>query len=92
MRLGNNLLWEKISGEPFVIQDARITPQARVLRVQAPFGGLVWNRPVSVLVERAGKRETIAVPDVTLITTIALLVSLLAVPVWIFAMWKGVRK
>ena len=92
MRLGNNLLWEKISGEPMMIQDARITPQARVLRVQSRFGGLVWNRPVSVVVERAGKRETIAVPDVTLITTIALLVSLLAMPVWIFAMWKGVKK
>ena len=92
MRIGDILRWEQMAGEPMQIEDVRLTPQARVLRVRFPFGGLVWNRPVSVMVERAGARETIAVPDVTLITTIALLVSLLAVPIWIFAVWKGVKR
>jgi hypothetical protein len=92
MRLGNSLLWEKRSGEPLTLDNVQLTPQTRVLRVRFPFGGLVWNRPVSVIVERAGKRETLRVPDVTLMTTIAFVVSLFAIPIWILAVLKGVNK
>ena len=92
MRVGEMFQWEKISGEPMQIEDVRLTPQARVLSVRFPSGGFVWNRPVSVMVERAGKRETIAVPDVTLFTQIAFALSLLAIPFWIFAMWKGAKR
>lgn len=92
MRVGNTLQWGKISGEPVTIEDVRLTPQSRVLSVRLPFGGFVWNHPSSVIVERAGKRETVAVPDVTLMTSIAFAVTLLALPVWILAVIKGANK
>lgn len=92
MRVGNNLQWEKLSGEPVTIENVRLTPQSRLFRVQLPFGGIVWNRPVSVVVERAGKREIVTVPDVTLMTSIAFAVSLLALPILIFAVVKGANR
>lgn len=92
MRVGNVLQWEQVTGEPMMIQDTRIIPQTRVLRVQAPFGGFVWNRPVAVIVERAGKRERMQVPDVTLFLQLAMVVSLVALPISLWAMWKGVNR
>jgi hypothetical protein len=92
MQLGKNLQWEKVSGEPIVIGDTRITPQARVLSVRFPSGGFVWNRPVSMIVERDGARKTIAVPDVTLISQIAIAASLLIFPILFFINWKGAKR
>ncbi len=92
MRVGEIVQWEKVTGEPMQIEDVRLTPQSRVLSVRFPSGGLVWNRPVSVIVERAGKREILRVPDVTLFTQLALGLSLLALPLSIFAMWKGAKR
>lgn len=92
MRVGNVLKWEQVTGEPLMIDDAQLTPQTRVLRVQAPFGGFVWNHPVAVIVERAGKRERMQVPDVTLFLQLAMLVSLVALPISLWARWKGVNR
>lgn len=91
MRLGKNLRFEKISGEPIIVGDTRLTPQSRVFSVRLPFGGFVWNHPASLVVERAGERKTMSVPDVTLMAQIALVVSLLALPLMLFAKWKGVK-
>lgn len=92
MRIGEFLQWEKISGEPLSVQAARITPQSRILSVHLPFGGFVWNRPVSILVERGGERKTIAVADVTLISQIVMALALVMLPILFFANWKGVKK
>ncbi len=92
MRIGETFQWEKISGEPVQIDDVRLTPQARVLSVRFRSGGYVWNRPVSVIVERAGKRQVLRVPDVTLFTQLAMLLSLLALPLSIFIMLKGAKR
>ncbi|MBI4674064.1 MAG: hypothetical protein HY741_20660 [Chloroflexi bacterium] len=92
MRIGEILQWEKISGDPLMVENTRLVPQARVLSVRFPFGGFVWNRPVSIIIERDGKRETIAVPDLTLISQIAMAVSLILLPIVFFVNWKGVKK
>ena len=92
MRVGKIVQWERISGEPLVLDNVQLTPQARVLSVRLPFGGFVWNRPVSVIVERAGTRETLRVPDVTLFLQLAMVVSLVALPFSIWAMWRGVKR
>lgn len=43
--------WETKRGEPVQVGDWVVTPQSQVLAVQLPFGGFVWHRPVSVVVE-----------------------------------------
>jgi hypothetical protein len=92
MRIGKIVRWEKISGEPLTIQNVRLTPQARVLSVRFPFGGFVWNHPDSLIVERAGKRETLAVPDHTLLIQISMAVSVLMFALWFWTGWKGAKK
>lgn len=57
--------WQMKQGEPVVAGDKTITPQSQGLVIRLPIGGLVWNRPVSVLVEQNGRTEEIPVVDVT---------------------------
>lgn len=87
MNIGDFIRWEKLDGEPVTVRDVRVTPQARALSVRLPFGGLVWNRPVSLLVERGEIREQITIPDVTLVTGIAF-----ALVVIFFSMVVGQRR
>lgn len=59
---------ENQAGLPVQAGTNRILPFTQVVRLQIPGlkGGLVWNRPVAVLVQAAdGSEETLAVPDVT---------------------------
>jgi len=82
--------WQKKSGEPIKTGGFIVTPQSQVLEVRLPFGGFVWHRPVSVVVEREGEvakgdgRESQIIPitDVTrqalwAISGLAILVNLL---------------
>jgi hypothetical protein len=39
--------------------------EARAARLRAPFGGLVWNRPVAVRVRESGGEQRLAIRDVT---------------------------
>lgn len=55
-------------GEPVSIGDTTIVPMAKSLRFQIPKlqGGLIWNRPVSLLVrEPDGNEEVLHIRDVT---------------------------
>ena len=54
-----------VDGAPLMQGDMRITPQAHVLTLQTPFGGLVWNRPSAVVVERNGEVTRIPILDAT---------------------------
>jgi hypothetical protein len=68
--------YEIQTGEPYLAGDTRITPFARVLRIQlpGPFKGLIWNRPTSVLVKTPdGQEQIIPVRDVTRQAQLALL-------------------
>jgi hypothetical protein len=72
------------SGDPISIGDTTITPQSQALIVRFPFGGFVWNRPVAVIVDRAGERRRIPIVDATRVALIGLIafsviINLLAV-------------
>ena len=56
------------AGEPVKTGDHTVTPFAQSVTFTIPgwTGGLIWNRPVSVLVESPdGKEEVLPVVDVT---------------------------
>ncbi len=72
MSLRDVIRLETRSGAPVRAGGATITPQSQALVVSLPFGGLVWNRPVAVLVERDGQTERIPVLDMTRIALLAL--------------------
>jgi hypothetical protein len=65
MNLLNVLHLETQTGEPHTIGDLTITPQSRALIVRWPHGGFVWNRPIGVIVDRAGQIERLSIIDVT---------------------------
>ena len=82
--------WQKKSGEPIKAGGFMVTPQSQVLEVRLPYGGFVWHRPVSVVVERLAEvagghgRESqiVPIPDITrqalwAIGGLAILVNLL---------------
>lgn len=55
-------------GEPLIHGGNTLTPFSRSVRVQIPglSGGLIWNRPVSVLAQTVdGQEEIIPIHDVT---------------------------
>jgi hypothetical protein len=68
IKMPNFIVIETKAGQP--IQDGKttITPYSQSLRIQIPGvnGGLIWNRPVSILAaSEDGQEEIIPVPDVT---------------------------
>jgi hypothetical protein len=72
-RLKKMLRWQTISGDKVTVGDVTITPQSRALTVRWPHGGLVWNRPVGILVERDEQTERIPIVDVTRMAQLGLL-------------------
>lgn len=62
-------------GEPIQTRHATVTPESRALIIEWPGGGVVWNRPTAVTVERDGRIERHPIVDVTRTTQIALIVA-----------------
>jgi hypothetical protein len=65
MNLSDILHFETYLGEPQTVGDTTITPQSQALIVRWPRGGFVWNRPIGVIVDRAGQVERLPIVDVT---------------------------
>ncbi len=72
MQFGNILSWETKEGPAITAHGRTVTPVAQALRLQTPFGGLVWNRPVAVLVDEGGTVTRQPIVDVTRIALWAL--------------------
>ena len=72
-QLENMFQWQTMSAEAVTIGDVTVTLRSRALTVRWSNGGFVWNRPVSVLVERDGETERIPIVDVTRIAQLGLL-------------------
>ena len=72
---------ENTSAEPIVVGDTRITPQAQAFSLRFPFGGIVWNRPTAVLVERDDVTQRIPIVDVTRVAQIVLFGLVLSISV-----------
>jgi hypothetical protein len=62
-----------VSASPVTVGDITVTPQSQAVTFRWPWGGLVWNRPVAVLVERGGETRRIPVVDVTRVVQLGLL-------------------
>jgi hypothetical protein len=65
--------WQTTSGDKVTVGDVTVTPQSQALTIRWPNGGLVWNRPAAVLVERGEQTERIPIVDVTRIAQLGLL-------------------
>ena len=78
------------SGKATTVGDITVTPQSQAVTVRWPSGGLVWNRPVAVVVERAGIRERIRVVNVTRMVQFGLLGLTLVFSMVFF--WLSVRR
>lgn len=67
--MANKFLVQQTSaGEPVTAGDVKIYPVARSYRINFPsgHGGIVWNRPRSVIVEDSmGRRQIIPIHDYT---------------------------
>jgi hypothetical protein len=61
--------FEQKAGDPMIVGDFRIIPFAQTLRLHFPrwrLGGLIWNRPSSVMViTRDGEEQVLPIHDVT---------------------------
>jgi hypothetical protein len=84
------LQWQTVSGDRVTVGDVTVTPQSQALTVRWPRGGLVWNRPVAILVERGEEMERIPVVDVTRMAQLGLLGLSLVFPMIIIAL--SIRK
>lgn len=72
-RLKEMIQWQTVSGRPVPVGDVTVTPQSQALVIRWPYGGIVWNRPVAILVEHGGQTERVPIVDVTRIVQLALL-------------------
>jgi hypothetical protein len=90
-QLADFIRLENTSAEPIVVGDTKITPQAQAFSLRLPFGGLVWNRPTAVLVERDDMTERIPIVDVTRVAQIALFGFVLSISVIITLLAAQVR-
>lgn len=72
---------ETLTGGPVKVQDSQVRVRSQVLQLRFPFihGGLIWNRPVAVLVRTAdGQDHILPVLDVTRTAVLMLLAFSLA--------------
>lgn len=68
---------ETLTGHPVKVKDTQLRARSQVVQIRFPFisGGLIWNRPVAVLVHTAeGQDQTLPIPDGTRTATLALFV------------------
>ena len=66
--------WQVFTGDPITAGDRILRPQSQALIVHVgKNGGLVWTRPVAVLVEHGGETERIPILDVTRVAQFAML-------------------
>ena len=68
---------ETRNGRPLRVKGAQVHVRSQVVRLRLPIanGGLIWNRPVSVVIRTPdGQEQILPVPDVTRSVVLALLV------------------
>lgn len=74
---------EEHTGENIRSGDLVITPISKVLKIKPTgfSGGLIWNRPIAIRVQRGAEERVLAIPDITrqVILTLALFSIVFAV-------------
>lgn len=79
--LSSLLRIETLTGQPLRVKDTQLRVRSQVVQLRFPnaSGGLIWNRPIAVLVHTPnGQEQTLPVPDVTRSAVLGLLVLSLA--------------
>jgi len=71
-----------IDGPTVAHGSLHITPRARVLTAETPFGVVVWNRPSVAVVERDGDVTRLPIRDVTRLVQVALVICFLLAGIW----------
>jgi len=74
-KIGGFFRSRTMSGEAWTVGDRTITPHSRAVSIRLPFGGFVWNRPVAIVVESAGRTERVPIVDLTRVITVVLSAS-----------------
>jgi hypothetical protein len=72
---------ETLTGQPVKVKDTQLHVRSQVVQLRFPFisGGLIWNRPIAVLVRTAdGQDQILLVRDVTRTAVLMLLIFGLA--------------
>ena len=74
MKLDEAIKWQTVSGEAVTVGDVTVVPQSQALTLRwGRYGGLVWNRPAAILVERGDQTERIPIVDFTRAAQLGLL-------------------
>jgi hypothetical protein len=87
--LRDHIALQTLSGESFSAGGATVTPQAQAFSLRLPFGGVVYARPTSLLIEQNGERRLVPIVDVTRMVQVALAA---AVVVMILAIGTSARR
>lgn len=86
---------ETNAGQPFNTGKVKIIPFARSVRFEFPgaTGGFIWNRPVSLLVDKGdGSEQVLNIPDMTRRAQIALLGFGLVGGLFLSLLYKVINK
>jgi hypothetical protein len=73
---------ETLTGQPIKVKGTQLRVRSQVVQLRLPVtrGGLIWNRPVAVLVQAMdGRDQLLPIPDLTRTAVLALMVLSLAV-------------
>ena len=80
------------AGEPVTVSGVTVVPQSQAIVVWLPFGGILWNRPVSVLIKRGAETRRIPITDVSATICRALFgIGVLCVSIAIIRLIRGRR-
>jgi hypothetical protein len=90
--MSNSLLRiEILTGQPVKVKDIQLRVRSQVLQLRLPFasGGLIWNRPVAVLVSTPdGRDQILPIQDVT--RTVMLLIALCFVSMFMLMLYRKI--
>ena len=80
------------TGEPVTVSGVTVVPQSQATVVWLPFGGVLWNRPVGVLIKRGAETRRIPIADVSAtICRVLFGIGVLCVSVAIIRLIRGRR-
>ena len=89
--MSNSLLRiETLTGQPVKVKDTQLRLRSQVVELRLPFasGGLIWNRPVAVVVSTAdGRDQILPIQDVTR-TAMLVLAGLCFASTFLFMIYK----
>ena len=83
---------ETRAGDPISVGDSKIIPLAKVAQLKIPgwFGGVIWNRPVAVVVQTDDDEEQVVpVRDITRVAQLAIFGSGLFIVLMAWLITRG---